>query len=176
MARKYLIVVDVQDDFIYGPLGSREARSILLAVVDYIKEYEGEVIFTKDTHRSNYKNTQEGRFLPVEHCLAYSDGWELAGPLEEMQNKMRWPVYTKGAFGCVNLAIDLRAEYVKQEIEAIDIIGVCTDICVISNALLIKAYLPEVPITVHRDLCAGVTPEKHEAALKTMESCQIIIE
>lgn len=176
MSRKYLIIIDMQEDFIYGPLGSKEARTIVPAVIEKVKNFDGEVIFTKDTHRSNYLETQEGKNLPVEHCIAYSDGWDLIEPLEELQMKMRFPIYQKGTFGCVNLAIDLRAEDVKQHIEGIEIIGVCTDICVVSNALLLKAYLPEVPITVHANCCAGVTPEKHVSALEVMKSCQIIIQ
>lgn len=175
MARKYLIVVDMQEDFIYGALGSQEAKAIVPFVLEKVQEFDGEVIFTKDTHRSNYLTTQEGRNLPVEHCIAYSDGWELIEPLEEMQMRAGWPVYIKSSFGCVNLAVDLRAEDVRQGIESIEIIGVCTDICVVSNALLFKAYMPEVPITVDSKCCAGVTPKKHEAALETMKSCQIII-
>ena len=176
MARKYLIVVDMQEDFVYGSLGSPEARAIVPKVIEKVKEFDGEVIFTKDTHRSNYLYTHEGRMLPVEHCIAYTDGWDLIEPLEEIQMKARWSIYTKGSFGCTKLAVDLRAEDVKQPIESIEFIGVCTDICVISNALILKAQMPEVPIIVTADCCAGVTPEKHAAALEVMKSCQIIVQ
>ncbi len=175
MARKYLIVVDMQEDFIYGSLGSKEARQIVPAVIEKVKNFDGTVIFTKDTHRENYLQTQEGRNLPVEHCIAYSDGWDLIEPLEDICMKGKWPSYTKGTFGCVNLAIDLRAENIKQDIESIELIGVCTDICVVSNALLLKAYIPEVPVIVGSGCCAGTTPEKQEAALETMRSCQILV-
>jgi len=175
MARKYLIVIDMQEDFINGALGSKEAKSIVPNVIEKVTEFDGDVIFTKDTHDKNYLDTQEGKNLPVPHCIAYSDGWDLIEELEEIQMKGKWPCYQKRTFGSVNLAIDLRAEHVKQAIESIEIIGVCTDICVVSNALLIKAYLPEVPVYVDSSCCAGVTPEKHEAALETMRSCQIYV-
>lgn len=175
MGRKYLIVVDMQEDFVYGSLGSGEAKKIVPRVIKKVQEFDGTVIFTKDTHRKNYLETQEGKNLPVEHCIAYSDGWELIDELEEMQMKAGWHVYQKSTFGCIDLAIDLRAEYVKQPIESIELIGVCTDICVVSNALLIKAYIPEAQMIVDSECCAGVTPEKHAAALETMRSCQIKI-
>lgn len=175
MSRKYLIVVDMQEDFVYGALGSPEAREIVPAVVEMVKGFDGTVLFTKDTHQNNYLDTQEGKFLPVPHCINLTKGWELIEPLELIQQEKQYPVYVKGTFGCTNLAMDLHAEHSKQEIESIELIGVCTDICVVSNALLLKAYLPEVPIIVHTGCCAGVTPQKHEAALETMRSCQITI-
>lgn len=173
--RKYLIVVDMQNDFIDGSLGTKEAREIVPGVIDKIKNFDGNVIFTKDTHQKDYLKTQEGTLLPVEHCIAYTDGWDLNDHIEELQMKAKWPTYTKNTFGCVNLAIDLKAEDIKQPIESIELIGLCTDICVISNALLIKAYLPNVPIFVDASCCAGVTPESHQNALKAMEMCQIKI-
>jgi len=175
MTRKYLIVVDMQEDFVYGTLGTPEARNIVPVVVNMVKEFDGNVILTRDSHQSDYLETQEGKFLPVKHCISCSDGWNFIEPLEAMQMKSHFPTYAKETFGSVNLAVDLRAEHIKQEIESIEMIGVCTDICVISNALLLKAYLPEVPIIVHANGCAGVTPKKHEAALEVMRSCQIIV-
>lgn len=175
MARKILVVVDMQKDFIYGSLGTPEARSIVGKVIEKVREFDGEVIFTQDTHHSNYLETQEGKLLPVEHCMAGSDGWKLVDELEEMRQKAGWSSYQKGTFGCARLALDLQAEHARQPIEAVEAVGVCTDICVVSNALLIKAYLPEVPVIVHAGCCAGVTPEKHEAALETMRSCQITV-
>lgn len=175
MAKKYLIVVDMQQDFVYGTLGSEEAREIVPAVVEKVRKFDGEVIFTKDTHGTDYLDTQEGRNLPVEHCILGSAGWELIAPLEEIRKQKNWKSYPKGTFGCLDLAADLRAEDEKQGIESIELIGVCTDICVVSNALLLKAYMPEVPVAVDGCCCAGVTPEKHEAALETMRSCQITV-
>lgn len=176
MARNYLVVVDMQEDFIYGSLGNEAARSIVKNVVNKIKNFDGNVIFTRDSHHENYLETQEGKFLPVEHCIAYSDGWDFIDPVDELQRKGKWPVYGKSTFGCVNLAVDMRAEHIKQPIESITLIGVCTDVCVISNAMILKAFLPEVPIFVDASCCAGVTPQKHEAALEAMKSCQIIVE
>lgn len=175
MSEKYLIVVDMQEDFIYGSLGSPEARGIVPAVVEMVKNFDGTVVFTKDTHQDNYMDTQEGKFLPVPHCINLTKGWELIEPLEIIQKEKNYPVYTKGTFGCTCLAADLQAAHSKQEIASVEFIGVCTDICVASNALLLKAYLPEVPVIVHASCCAGVTPQKHEAALETMRSCQIMV-
>lgn len=175
MARSYLVVVDMQEDFIYGPLGNDATRSIVENVIKKIKGFDGDVVFTRDSHREDYLKTQEGRFLPVEHCIAYTDGWDFIEPVDELQRKGKWPVYGKSTFGCVNLAVDMRAEHVKQPIESITLIGVCTDICVVSNAMILKAYLPDVSIFVEASCCAGVTPQKHEAALEVMKSCQIIV-
>lgn len=140
-----------------------------------VKGFDGTVLFTKDTHQQDYLNTQEGKFLPIPHCIHATAGWELIQPLELIQQEKQYPVYTKGTFGCTSLAMDLQAEHNQQNMESIELIGVCTDICVVSNALLLKAYLPEIPIIVHANCCAGVTPQKHEAALETMRSCQIIV-
>lgn len=171
MAQKYLIVVDMQDDFVYGALGSKQAQEIVDSVVKKIKEFDGRIIFTKDTHEKNYLQTQEGKFLPVEHCIRGTKGWELIAPLQEMTKSSNYKIYEKGTFGCVDLAVDLKEK--EEEIESIEWIGVCTDICVVSNALLVKANMPEVPMYVDAGCCAGVTREKHEAALETMRSCQI---
>lgn len=175
MAKKYLIVVDMQQDFVYGALGSEEAKKIVENVTQKAMGFDGEVIFTQDTHGDDYLNTQEGRKLPVEHCIDGSEGWKLIAPLEELRMQRKLKCYSKRTFGCIELAADLRAENEREGIEEIELIGVCTDICVVSNALLLKAYMPEVPIRVDAGCCAGVTPEKHEAALETMRSCQIII-
>lgn len=175
MARKYLIVVDMQEDFINGSLGSKEAREIVQAVTEKVKNFDGTVLFTRDHHGEDYGTTQEGKFLPVPHCIAHSAGWEFVEPLEELRKKHDYKVYEKGAFGSIPMAMDLRAEHEKQEIGSIELVGVCTDICVVSNALILKAYLPEVPIYVDAECCAGVTPEKHQHALETMKSCQVIV-
>ena len=174
MAEKILIVVDMQKDFVNGSLGSKDAEAIVPAVVKKAKEFDGDLIFTKDTHFENYMDTQEGKFLPVPHCIHSTKGWELIEPLEIIQKEKNYPVY-KGTFGCTCLAADLQAAHSKQEIASVEFIGVCTDICVVSNALLLKAYLPEVPVIVHASCCAGVTPQKHEAALETLRSCQIMV-
>ena len=176
MENKYLIVVDMQKDFVTGALGSAEARAIVPAVVEKLDSFDGTILFTKDTHHADYLTTQEGKNLPVEHCIEGSGGWELIPELQRFADaRGNGCDYKKEAFGSVELAEALRAENEKKPISSIELIGVCTDICVVSNALLIKAYLPEVPVLVNAACCAGVTPEKHEAALETMRSCQITV-
>lgn len=175
MKRKYLIIVDMQKDFVYGCLGSEEAKRIVPDIVKKAEEFDGTVIFTKDTHREDYLQTQEGEKLPVPHCIYLSDGWKLVEELEDFQRQLDCPVYEKETFGCLKLAEDLKAENDTRPIESIELCGVCTDICVVSNALLLKAYMPEVPIYADGSCCAGVTPETHNHALETMKSCQITI-
>lgn len=172
---KYLIVVDMQKDFVTGVLGTREAQQILPAVADKVRSFEGQVIITRDTHQSDYMQTQEGKNLPVPHCIEGSEGWQLVDVLEEIRVERNLPVYDKVTFGCPELARDLVKAVEQEPIESIELIGVCTDICVVSNALTIKAHLPEVPIYVDPACCAGVTPQAHEAALATMKSCQILM-
>lgn len=172
---KYLIVVDMQKDFVTGVLGTREAQQILPAVADKVRSFEGQVIFTRDTHQSDYMQTQEGKNLPVPHCIEGSEGWQLMDVLEEIRVERNLPVYDKVTFGCPELARDMVKADEQESIESIELIGVCTDICVVSNALTIKAHLPEVPIYVDPACCAGVTPQAHEAALATMKSCQILM-
>ena len=178
--RKVLIVVDMQNDFINGALGSGEAEAILPNAVDKILAYRamgkaGRIIATKDTHFENYPETREGRKLPAVHCIRGSVGWEL-NPAVEQALAGEAEIYEKPTFGSEHLAEDLKRAYqgCQDEVE-IELIGVCTDICVVSNALLIKAVLPEAEISVDASCCAGVTPESHEAALKTMEMCQITV-
>ena len=169
---KILIVVDMQKDFVDGSLGTKEAQSIVPAVKDKIENFEGDIIFTKDTHEEDYLNTQEGQNLPVVHCIRGTAGHEI---IEELQpyTKRALAIFEKETFGSRKLAGFLKELYKEKKIESIELIGLCTDICVVSNALLIKAFLPEVPISVTAGCCAGVTPEKHKSALETMKSCQI---
>ena len=172
--RKILIVIDMQKDFIDGALGTPEAVEILPNVRAKIRRYAPEDIFvTKDTHQADYLTSQEGRNLPVEHCIKGTEGWEIPADLAVLLKGAS--VYEKPTFGSMKLAEDLKAIAEKEEIE-IELAGLCTDICVVSNALLLKAAMPEVPIKVDPACCAGVTPQKHQAALETMRSCQIIIE
>lgn len=170
---KYLIVVDMQNDFVTGVLGTKEAQEISKAVIDKAANFDGKVIFTRDTHFENYMETQEGKFLPVPHCIKGTDGWQLIPGLEKIRVEKDAPAYDKITFGCPKLAADLVAENEKEAIESIELVGVCTDICVVSNALLIKANLPEVLVKVDPACCAGVTPANHDAALQTMAACQI---
>lgn len=172
---KYLIVIDMQKDFINGSLGTKEAQAILPGVVKKVRHYDGKVIFTKDTHTSDYLNTQEGRNLPVKHCILGEDGWYLDEQLGAIEDEADWKVYNKPTFGSVELASDLKKENDKEPIEEIELCGLCTDICVISNALLFKAFMPETPIIVDAACCAGVTPKSHKNALEAMKMCQITI-
>ena len=169
----YLIVVDMQTDFVSGALGTKEAQAITGKVREKIRSFDGKVIFTRDTHESNYLSTQEGKNLPVEHCIRGTDGWQIVPELREL---VSGPVIDKPTFGSTELAALLAAENEREPVESVELIGLCTDICVISNALLLKAQLPEVPVTVDASCCAGVTPESHKNALNAMKMCQIQIE
>ena len=169
--RKILIVIDMQNDFIDGALGTAEAVSIVDAVKEKIRSYPAaDVIATMDTHFENYMQTQEGKYLPVPHCIRGTEGWEIRPEIAALLKGAR--IYEKPTFGSTQLAADLKAAAETEEIE-LELIGLCTDICVVSNALLMKAQMPEVRIWVDSSCCAGVTPDKHEAALETMRSCQI---
>ena len=169
--RKILIVIDMQNDFIDAALGTREAAAIVEAVKEKIRSYPAaDVIATMDTHSGNYMETQEGKYLPVPHCIRGSEGWQIRPDIAELLAGAK--IYEKPTFGSTALAADLQAVSVQEEIE-LELIGLCTDICVVSNALLLKAFMPEVKISVDASCCAGVTPEKHLAALETMRSCQI---
>ena len=170
---KILVAIDIQKDFVDGSLGTAEACAMLPFAEEKIKNFEGTVIFTKDTHGENYLSTQEGRNLPVVHCIKGTDGWNLAGNLEDICKEKGCKVYEKGAFGDYELAYDMKTLYEEGKIDSVTLIGLCTDICVISNALMLKAFCPELPIYVDEKCCAGVTPEKHAAAIETMKSCQI---
>ena len=167
----FLIVVDMQNDFIDGVLGTKEAVAILPAVKEKIKNFNGRVLFTRDTHESDYLSTQEGQNLPVEHCMRDTHGWQINAEIDAMRKEE--PI-DKISFGSVALSQLLKAYNTYEEkIESVTLIGVCTDICVISNAMLIKSFLPETPIFVDAACCAGVTPESHERALDAMAVCQI---
>lgn len=175
MGKRYLVVVDMQKDFVNAALGTTEAEAIVPAVLQKVHSFDGEVIFTKDTHFENYLSTAEGKLLPVEHCIKGTDGWMLIDELEKYCAENGNKVYEKLTFGCKELAQDLLAKHEGEAIDSIELIGLCTDICVVSNALLLKAFLPEVKISVDASCCAGVTPQKHAAALETMASCQITV-
>ncbi len=168
--KQILIVVDMQNDFIDGALGTKEAVAIVPKVEDKIRNFDGEVFFTRDTHEIWYLETQEGKNLPVPHCIRGTEGWQIRKELDALRKTE--PI-DKETFGSTDLAADLLALHEDEKISSITLVGLCTDICVISNALLIKATLPEVPIYVDAACCAGVTPESHENALKAMEACQI---
>ena len=168
-----LIVVDMQNDFIDGALGTPEAVAIVPAAAEKIRSFPGTVLFTRDTHTPDYLNTQEGRNLPVVHCVKGTPGWELR---PELQALCKTAPIDKPTFGSAKLGELLLGMDREDPIASVTLIGLCTDICVISNALLVKAFLPEVPVTVDAACCAGVTPESHRNALAAMKVCQIEIE
>lgn len=171
--RKILIIIDMQKDFIDGSLGTKEAEGIVPAVIEKMRSYPPEDVWaTRDTHGPDYLKTQEGRNLPVEHCIKGTPGWQLVPEIEEYVPGSH--VIDKPGFGSVELAQEMKRIADSEEI-GIELAGLCTDICVVSNAELLKAFLPETHISVDPHCCAGVTPEKHEAALETMRSCQIDI-
>ena len=157
---KYLIVVDMQNDFITGTLGSKLAEAIVSNVVEKVKNYDGKVIFTRDTHFADYMQTQEGRKLPVEHCIKDTDGWQICDELKPFVND----VVDKITFGSVDLPKMI------TDADEIELCGLCTDICVISNAMILKATYPEVKITVDSTCCAGVSLESHNTALDAMKA------
>lgn len=168
---KVLCVIDMQKDFIDGALGTPEAVAIVDKVADKIDSYiksGDKVIFTRDTHCKNYMETAEGKKLPVPHCIKGTPGWQISDRLTVGEST----VIDKPTFGSVELS-----EYISSldNVQAIEFVGLCTDICVISNVLLLKAKLPEVPISVDSQCCAGVTPESHRNALEAMKMCQIEI-
>ena len=166
---KFLIVVDMQNDFISGSLGSKLAEAIVPGVVEKAKNYDGKVIFTRDTHFADYMNTQEGRKLPVEHCVKDTAGWEICNELKPYAET----VIDKITFGSVELPSVIKN--FGEEIEEIELCGLCTDICVISNAMILKAAFPEVKISVDGKCCAGVSEESHQTALDAMRAVQIEI-
>ena len=199
--KHYLIVVDMQKDFIDGSLGTEEAQSIVEKVKEKILSYPKDRVYaTLDTHGEDYLSTQEGKMLPVPHCIKGTEGWGLHPMLKDLILPDHF--FEKGSFGSLQLAESMRALFTKQVIEeatmakntgnikdtveirgdaeigaypdfTIELVGLCTDICVVSNALLLKAFLPEIPISVDSSCCAGVTKEKHLAALETLRSCQV---
>lgn len=177
--RRILIVVDMQNDFITGSLGTKEAAAILPNVLQKIREYDiNDIYVTRDTHQADYLSTNEGLHLPVKHCIENTWGWELQ---EDVENAVKGAVIVnKPTFGSTELSALLTRAYNELPASAngtkelsIELIGLCTDICVVSNALLLKAQMPEITIRVDSTCCAGVTPESHKAALTTMKMCQI---
>ncbi len=168
-----LIVIDMQNDFIDGALGTKEAVAIVDNVKKKIEEFDGTVLFTRDTHESNYMETQEGKNLPVPHCIRGTKGWEIREELDKLRKTIPIDKVTFGSSELGKVLLDLNKE---NEIESITFVGLCTDICVISNVMIAKAFLPEVPLIVDAKCCAGVSVESHENALKAMEVCQVKIE
>ncbi len=175
---KVLVVIDMQNDFIDGSLGTPEAVGIVPNVVEKIRSWTGPIYATQDTHFHDYLETQEGRVLPGPHCIQGTPGWHIApavrAALSEGAGRNESTLYlTKSTFGSKDLAEILAGRNREEPIEEIELAGLCTDICVISNALVIKAFLPEVPLAVDAACCAGVNPESHRNALKALKMCQV---
>lgn len=172
--KKFLIVVDMQKDFVDGALGTKEAVAIVPSVKEKIKNFDGEIIVTYDTHFEDYMETSEGKNLPVPHCIKDTEGWQLNGEIRKALEEKDYTVVEKITFGSVDLP-DFIEEKTEGENFSAELVGLCTDICVVSNALVLKANFPEAEISVDSSCCAGVTPETHESALTTMKMCQITI-
>lgn len=169
--KKTIIVVDMQNDFVTGSLGTKEACKTVPVIEKLLKEnQENQIIFTQDTHHEDYLSTSEGKMLSVEHCMKGTKGWEIIPELKEWTHQAI--MVEKPTFGSLKLP-QLISQYQPEQII---LVGVCSDICVISNALILKAYFPETPIIVYENACAGVTPDKHQAAIETMKSCQIDVQ
>jgi nicotinamidase/pyrazinamidase len=173
-----LVVVDMQNDFVDGTLGTSEAVAIVPKVAAKMRAFSGRVICTRDTHETNYLETQEGKHLPVEHCVRGTAGWQLTPDIEAERKEMPVdkPTFGSAALGQLLKAQDEDLRAKGDRIEKITLVGLCTDICVISNALLLKAFLPECEIAVDAACCAGVTPASHRTALEAMKACQITVE
>ena len=170
--KKVLVIVDMQKDFVDGSLGTPEAQAMIPAAAEKIRNFEGLIFVTFDTHFENYFETAEGRKLPVLHCVKDTPGWQLDCCIAEALEGKEYSCVEKLSFGSLTLP-ELIRQAVGEEDFAIEMIGLCTDICVVSNALILKAAFPEIEITVDSACCAGVTPETHKAALDTMKCCQI---
>lgn len=178
--KKVLVIVDMQKDFIDGALGTQEAVAIVPRVVEKIEEAQRDnvaIYVTLDTHTEDYLKTQEGANLPVPHCIKNTKGWALDEKIQAIMDSSTYTAIEKGAFGSPDLAQQMKALYEAHQKEGVEVelIGVCTDICVITNALLIKAAAPEVKISVDASCCAGVTPGSHQTALEAMKMCQIAV-
>ncbi len=170
--KKILIVVDMQKDFVDGALGTKEAVEIVDNVVEKIENFDGDIIVTYDTHAENYMETQEGKNLPVPHCIKDTEGWQLDKKVQAALDNRNYKAIEKPTFGSTELPKFIKENYNPDEIE-IELIGLCTDICVVSNAIMMKANFLETKVSVDATCCAGVTPDSHDAALTTMKMCQI---
>ena len=177
--KKITIVIDMQNDFLTGSLANPDAVSIIPSVLDQIKNSDY-VMYTRDTHSENYLNTQEGKNLPVPHCIEDTHGWEIVDELDpnNIADIKMWHIVNKPTFGDVNIWMDMYfADLLNWNGEGVEVTfcGTCTDICVVSNALIVKSLYPEAVVNVKANACAGLTPEKHKSALDVMSSCQINI-
>ena len=172
--KQFLVVVDMQKDFVDGSLGTLEAQAIVSRAAEKIRSFEGDIFVTYDTHFEDYLDSAEGKKLPVPHCIYETPGWELTEELQDLMEEIPHYKVQKYTFGSITLP-HLMKEVADEDDFSIELIGLCTDICVISNALILKAQFPDLSISVDSSCCAGVTPALHIAALDVMRSCQIDI-
>lgn len=172
MMNKLLVVIDMQNDFINGALGTAEATRIVDNVVDKIKTFDGDVVYTKDSHTADYLKTHEGRKLPVQHCLKGTDGWRLHPDIEKLFLDKQCRGFEKFGFGSKELPLWIEKNY-PDGLDEIVLVGLCTDACIITNAMTLKTFFPETEITVDASCCAGISPEGHNTALCSMKTCQI---
>lgn len=172
MLKHFLVVVDIQNDFVNGALGTKEAEGIIVPASEKIKKFDGEIFVTYDTHFEDYLNTAEGKKLPVEHCIKGADGWQLNGEIQKALNGKKYSAVEKLTFGSTELPLLIKEAAGEEDFD-ITLIGLCTDICVVSNALILKANFYDKKIIVDKSCCAGVTVDSHNAALTTMQMCQI---
>lgn len=174
---KILIVVDMQNDFISGSLGTPEALEIVPNVVKKIRRFKGRIYATQDTHTADYLFTQEGKKLPIEHCINLTNGWllneKIINSLYSKRKVTNVEFITKDTFGSYDLLIKIMEDVIDISVCEIELIGLCTDICIISNAIMLKSFFPETKIVVDASCCAGTSPESHKRALEAMEMCQI---
>lgn len=173
--KHFLIVVDLQNDFVSGALGTPDAQEIIPRAAKKIADFDGDIFVTLDTHSEHYLETSEGKHLPVVHCVKGTTGWQLNETISAALAGKRFRTVEKPTFGAVELPALLGTASEGEDFD-VTLIGLCTDICVVSNALLLKAHFYEKEIRVDAACCAGVTPESHEAALTTMRMCQIIVQ
>ena len=172
--KNFLILVDLQRDFVDGALGTPEAVEMLDRATKRIEEFEGEIFVTLDTHGPQYAQTAEGKKLPVPHCIKGTPGWELDETVQAALDSKLYTCVEKPTFGSVALVELIKTVYDPKDLE-IELCGLCTDICVVSNALLLKANFLETPVSVDSACCAGVTVDSHNAALLTMKMCQVTV-
>ena len=169
--RKLLVVVDMQNDFVTGALANPDAEKIIPSIAEYIENFDGDVVFTKDTHLDDYMKTQEGKKLPVPHCICGTEGWEIVPELRKYERRSGIAPFNKPTFGSTELA---RYAF-REDYDEIYFCGVCTGICVISNVALVKAFCPETSVKVIERLCACVTPTTHKTAIEAMKTFQVDI-
>ena len=173
MNNNYLIVVDMQVDFVHGVLGTKEAIAMIPHAVKTIQTFQGTIVFTQDTHQKDYLTTLEGLKLPVIHCVKGTPGWDFHKAIKPFTVGKK--IFQKETFGSKDLAMYLKAQDAQTKIDNIYFLGLCTDICVISNTMTVKSFLPNTPLYVIEKACAGVTPVSHKNALEAMKACQINI-